>query len=95
MLSHLPCEALHLPDFRLVLVFGWVNLDNHWGCDCSTASARFAFDVEGCLIDRLGKLYSHCLTTAGNMPTEIELETPQIKDVATTFFIQAVRHFDL
>jgi hypothetical protein len=37
-------------------------------------------------IDRLGKLYSHCLTTAGNMPTAIELESPQIKDVATTFF---------
>lgn len=88
MLSHLPCEALHLPDFRLVLVFGWVNLDNHWGCDCS-------IDVEGVLIDQLGKLYSHCLTTAGNMPTAIELETPQIKDVATMFFIQAVRHFDL
>jgi hypothetical protein len=46
-------------------------------------------------IERLGKLYSHCLTTAVNMPHAIELEAPQIKDVATTFFIQAVRHFDL
>ena len=46
-------------------------------------------------IERLGKLYSHCLTTAASMPASIELEAPQIKDVATTFFIQAVRHFDL
>ena len=46
-------------------------------------------------IERLGKLYSHCLTTAANMPTIVELEAPQVKDVATTFFIQAVRHFDL
>ncbi len=29
-------------------------------------------------IQRLGKLYSHCLTTAANMPTAIELEAPQI-----------------
>ena len=46
-------------------------------------------------IDRLGKLYNHCLTTAASMPTSIELEAPQIKDVATTFFIQAVKHFNL
>ena len=46
-------------------------------------------------IQRLGKLYSHCLDTAARMPKTVELETPQIKDVATTFFIQAVRHFDL
>ena len=44
-------------------------------------------------IERLEKLYSHCLTTAANMPTAIELESPQIKNVVTTFFIQAVRHF--
>ena len=46
-------------------------------------------------IERLGKLYSHCLTTAARMSTSIELEAPQIKDVATTMFIQTVRHFDL
>jgi hypothetical protein len=46
-------------------------------------------------IQRLGKLYAHCLDTAARMPKTVELETPQIKDVATTFFIQAVRHFDL
>ena len=46
-------------------------------------------------ITRLAKIYFHSLTTAASMPTSIELEAPQIKDVATTFFIQAVRHFDL
>ena len=46
-------------------------------------------------VGRLGKLYSHCLTTAANMPTSIELETPQIKDVATTMFLQTVKHFNL
>jgi hypothetical protein len=39
-------------------------------------------------IQRLGKLYSHCLTTAANMPTAIELDAPQVKDIATTLFIQ-------
>jgi hypothetical protein len=46
-------------------------------------------------IQRLGKLYSHCMTTATNMPTAIELEPAQIKDISTTIFIQTVRHFDL
>ena len=46
-------------------------------------------------VNRLGKLYGHCLTAAANMPTSIELGTPQVKDIATTFFIQAVKHFSL
>jgi hypothetical protein len=46
-------------------------------------------------IQRLAKLYSHCLDTAARMPKTVELETPQVKDVATTFFLQAVKHFDL
>ena len=46
-------------------------------------------------IERLGKLYHHCLNTAAGMPTSVELGAPQVKDVATTLFIQTVRHFDL
>ena len=46
-------------------------------------------------IQRLGKLYNHCLTTAAGMPTAIELESTAVKDIATTMFIQTVRHFDL
>jgi hypothetical protein len=46
-------------------------------------------------IQRLGKLYSCCLTTAANMPTSLELESTAVKDIATTMFIQTVRHFSL
>jgi hypothetical protein len=46
-------------------------------------------------IERLGKLYHHCLNTAASMPTSVELGAPQVKDVATTLFIQTVRHFNL
>ena len=46
-------------------------------------------------IHRLGKLYSHCLTTAANLPTTVDLNAPQVKDIATTLFIQSVKHFNL
>lgn len=46
-------------------------------------------------IDRLGKLYSRCLTTAANMPSTLELESTAVKDIATTMFLQTVRHFSL
>ena len=46
-------------------------------------------------IERLGKLYNHCLTTAASMPTALELDAPQVKDIATTLFIQTTKHFDL
>lgn len=46
-------------------------------------------------IERLGKLYTHCLDTAANIPTSLELESTAVKDIATTMFIQTVRHFDL
>ena len=46
-------------------------------------------------VAKLGKLYGHCLSTAANMPKTIELEAPEVKDVATTLFIQAVKHFSI
>jgi hypothetical protein len=46
-------------------------------------------------IERLGKLYGHCLTTAASMPTSIELPPTAVKDMATTMFVQTVKHFDL
>ncbi len=46
-------------------------------------------------IQRLGKLYSHCLSTAANMPTSVDLNAPQVKDIATTLFIQTTKHFNL
>jgi hypothetical protein len=46
-------------------------------------------------IERLGKLYGHCIMTASQIPTSIELPPTAVKDVATTMFIQTVKHFDL
>ncbi len=46
-------------------------------------------------IERMGKLYSHCLKTAAQMPKAVDLNAPQVTDIATTFFIQAVKHFNL
>jgi hypothetical protein len=46
-------------------------------------------------IDRLGKLYNHCYKTAAQQLENTPLATPEVKDVATTLFIQTVRHFNL
>ena len=46
-------------------------------------------------IHRLGKLYGHCLNTAANMPTTVELNPPQVKDIATALFIQTTKHFNI
>jgi hypothetical protein len=46
-------------------------------------------------IHRLGKLYAHCINTAANMPTPIELDPPQVKDIATALFIHTTKHFDI
>ena len=70
-----------------------MKLKQQMGFQASPQTSRSAEIAD--YIERLGKLYSHCLTTAANLPTSIDLGTPQIKDVATTMFIQTVRHFDL
>ena len=46
-------------------------------------------------IHRLGKLYAHCVNTAANMPTPVELNAPQVKDIATVLFIQTTKHFNI
>jgi hypothetical protein len=46
-------------------------------------------------IERLGKLYGHCLSAANSIPSTGCLEAGEVKDIATTLFIQTVRHFDL
>jgi hypothetical protein len=46
-------------------------------------------------ISRLGKLYGHCYKTASQQLENVPLGTPEVKDVATTIFIQTVRHFSL
>jgi hypothetical protein len=46
-------------------------------------------------VGKLGKLYRHCYKTATDELKETPLATPEVKDVATTLFIQTVRHFSL
>jgi hypothetical protein len=70
-----------------------IQLKSQMGFQASPQTSRSVEIAD--YIERLGKLYNHCLTTAASMPTSIELEAPQIKDVATTLFIQTTRHFDL
>jgi hypothetical protein len=82
-----PTESIKLP-FEAEM-----QLKKQMGFTAAPQASRSAEIAD--YIDRLGKLYSHCLTTAGSMPTEIELESTAVKDIATTMFIQTVRHFDL
>ena len=69
------------------------QLKSHMGFTANPQPSRSVEIAD--YIERLGKLYSHCLTTATSMPTSIELPATAVKDVATTMFIQTVRHFDL
>jgi hypothetical protein len=43
----------------------------------------------------LGKVYGHCYITATNQLKDTGLAQPEVKDVATTLFIQTVRHFNI
>jgi hypothetical protein len=63
-------------------------------CDLSKTETTRSAEIAD-YINRLGKLYSHCLTTAANMPTAFDLNAPQVKDIATTLFIQTTKHFNL
>jgi hypothetical protein len=46
-------------------------------------------------IDRLGNLYSRCYQVASSSLSDTPLAPPEVKDVATTLFIQATRHFNI
>jgi hypothetical protein len=89
------CPAVGLvPTPEVKLPFeAQMQLKSQMGFQASPQTSRSVEIAD--YIDRLGKLYGHCLTTAATMPTSIELEAPEIKDVATTMFIQTVRHFNL
>ena len=69
------------------------QLKSHMGFTANPQPSRSVEIAD--YIERLGKLYSHCLTTAASMPTSTELPATAVKDVATTMFIQTIRHFDL
>jgi hypothetical protein len=85
---------------------GKASLVEHCSTAPQQAQAKMGFTTESApettrsaeiadYINRLGKLYSHCLTTAANMPTSVDLNAPQVKDIATTLFIQTTKHFNL
>jgi hypothetical protein len=44
-------------------------------------------------IDRLGNLYSRCYQAASSNLSDTPLQPAEVKDVATTLFIQTTRHF--
>jgi hypothetical protein len=46
-------------------------------------------------ISRLGKLYAYCYKTAVNEMGPYMTESEDLRTISTTFFIQAVKHFDL
>jgi hypothetical protein len=46
-------------------------------------------------VDRLGKIYNRCLMVADDLPCGSEFEAADRRDVATTIFLQTIRHFDL
>jgi hypothetical protein len=46
-------------------------------------------------IEHLGKIYGDCYTTTTNQLESTGLEKPEIKDVATSLFIQTTRHFNI
>jgi hypothetical protein len=46
-------------------------------------------------IERLGNLYSRCYQAASSNLSDTPLQPAEVKDVATTLFIQATRHFNI
>ena len=46
-------------------------------------------------IQRLSKLYGHCMNAAANIPTSVELNSGQVKDIATSLFIHTTKHFNI
>jgi hypothetical protein len=58
------------------------------------AESQRSIDIKN-YVERLGKLYAHCYTTAVNQLESTGLDKPEIKDVATSLFIQTTRHFNI
>jgi hypothetical protein len=58
------------------------------------AQSQRSIDIKN-YIEHLGKIYGDCYTTATNQLESTGLEKPEIKDVATSLFIQTTRHFNI
>ncbi len=46
-------------------------------------------------VEKLAKLYNHCLVSAANIEAAGELNATAVKDIATTLFLQTTRHFQI
>jgi hypothetical protein len=46
-------------------------------------------------VENMGKIYGGCYIAASKQLADTGLDKPEIKDVATTLFIQTARHFNL
>jgi hypothetical protein len=46
-------------------------------------------------VENMGKIYGGCYIAASKQLADTGLDKPEIKDVATTLFIQTTRHFNL
>ena len=79
--------------FRSIPFEAEIQLKSQMGFQASPQPSR-SVEIDD-YIQRLGKLYGHCFATAAAIPTSIDLPPTAVKDVATTMFIQTVRHFDL
>jgi hypothetical protein len=58
------------------------------------AQSQRSTDIKN-YIEHLGKIYGDCYTTATKQLESAGLDKPEIKDVATSLFIQTTRHFGI
>ncbi len=58
------------------------------------AESQRSIDIKN-YIKHLGKIYGDCYTTASEQLESTGLDKPEIKDVATSLFIQTTRHFNI
>jgi hypothetical protein len=58
------------------------------------AESQRSIDIKN-YVENMGKIYGGCYIAASKQLADTGLDKPEIKDVATTLFIQTVRHFNL
>jgi hypothetical protein len=58
------------------------------------AESQRSIDIKN-YVENMGKIYGGCYIAASKQLADTGLDKPEIKDVATTLFIQTTRHFNL
>jgi hypothetical protein len=59
-----------------------------------SAESQRSIDIKN-YVENMGKIYGGCYIAASKQLVDTGLDKPEIKDVATTLFIQTTRHFNL